>query len=297
MDKLYGSLEAGGTKFVCAVGNENYDVVDKIQFKTTTPDETLEQTIAFFKKYDNLVSLSIGSFGPIDIDHSSTTYGYITNTPKPYWSNTDVVKPLQDALNVPIYFTTDVNSSAYGEKYALSKLSKKADTLVYFTIGTGIGAGVIQNNDFIGGIGHLEMGHILVSKHLHDIQKNFKGVCPFHDGCLEGMACGPSLKARTGISGEEIDPSNPVWDDEAYYLAQAALNVTVSFRPDVIVFGGGVMSNDYMIKKVKEQFLKLLNHYIPIPPIDDYIVTPVVKGNGSATLGNFILAKKLLESK
>lgn len=294
MDKLYGSLEAGGTKFVCAVGNENFEVVDKIQFKTTTPDETLEQTIAFFKKYENLVSLSIGSFGPIDIDHNSKTYGYITNTPKPYWSNTDVVKPLHDALNVPIYFTTDVNSSAYGEKYALSKLNKKADTLVYFTIGTGIGAGVIQNNRFIEGIGHLEMGHFMVSKHPYDIQNNFKGICPFHDGCLEGMAAGPSLKARTGISGENIDPSDPVWDVEAYYLAQAALNVTVSFRPDVIVFGGGVMSNDYMIKKVKDQFLKLLNNYIPIPPIDDYIVTPVVQGNGSATLGNFILAKELI---
>ena len=296
MDKLYGSLEAGGTKFVCAVGNENFEVVDKIQFKTTTPDETLEQTITFFKKYENLVSLSIGSFGPIDIDHNSKTYGYITNTPKPYWSNTDVVKPLHDALNVPIFFTTDVNSSAYGEKYALSKLNKKADTLVYFTIGTGIGAGVIQNNRFIGGIGHLEMGHFMVSKHPYDIQNNFKGICPFHDGCLEGMAAGPSLKARTGISGENIDPSDPVWDVEAYYLAQAALNVTVSFRPDVIVFGGGVMSNDYMIKKVKDQFLKLLNNYIPIPPIDDYIVTPVVQGNGSATLGNFILAKELIDT-
>ncbi len=296
MDKLYGSLEAGGTKFVCAVGNENFEVVDKVQFKTTTPEETLEQTIAFFKKYENLVSLSIGSFGPIDIDPNSKTYGYITNTPKPYWSNTDVVKPLYDALNVPIYFTTDVNSSAYGEKYALTKLNKKANTLVYFTIGTGIGAGVIQNNNFIGGIGHLEMGHFLISKHPEDIKNNFKGVCPFHDGCLEGMACGPSLKARTGISGEEIDPSHPVWDIEAYYLAQAALNVTVSFRPDVIVFGGGVMSNDYMIKKVKEQFLKLLNNYIPVPPIDDYIVTPVVKGNGSATLGNFILAKELIDA-
>ncbi len=296
MDKLYGSLEAGGTKFVCAVGNENFEVVDKIQFKTTTPDETLEQTITFFKKYENLVSLSIGSFGPIDIDHNSKTYGYITNTPKPYWSNTDVVKPLHDALNVPIFFTTDVNSSAYGEKYALSKLNKKADTLVYFTIGTGIGGGVIQNNRFIGGIGHLEMGHFMVSKHPYDIQNNFKGICPFHDGCLEGMAAGPSLKARTGISGENIDPSDPVWDVEAYYLAQAALNVTVSFRPDVIVFGGGVMSNDYMIKKVKDQFLKLLNNYIPIPPIDDYIVTPVVQGNGSATLGNFILAKELIDT-
>ncbi len=296
MDKLYGSLEAGGTKFVCAVGNENFEVVDKTQFKTTTPSETLEQTIAFFKKFTNLVSLSIGSFGPIDIDKSSKTYGYITNTPKPYWSNTDVVKTLQDALNVPIYFTTDVNSSAYGESYALKKLNKKADSLVYFTIGTGIGAGVIQNNEFIGGIGHLEMGHFLISKHPLDVEHKFKGVCPYHDGCLEGMACGPSLQARTGIRGELLEMDNPVWNVEAYYLAQAALNVTVSFRPNVIIFGGGVMSNEVLVKKVKDEFLKLLNGYLPIPPIDEYIITPTVKGNGSATLGNFILAKELLKN-
>ena len=291
MDKLYGSLEAGGTKFVCAVGDKEFNVVEKLQFKTTTPIETLNNAIEFFKKFDNLVSLAIGSFGPIDIDKSSKTYGYIASTPKPNWSNTDVVGTLQKALNIPIYFTTDVNSSAYGEMYA----RKDINTLVYFTIGTGIGAGVITNNHFIGELGHPEIGHIYVNKHPVDLKNDFNGICPYHDGCLEGMAAGPSIEKRCGIRGENILSDDPVWDIEAYYIAQSAVYATVTFRPQVIVYGGGVFSNDFMLKKVKEEFEKLLNNYLPIPNVDDYIVTPAIENNGSATLGNFVLAKKLIE--
>ena len=291
MNKLYGSLEAGGTKFVCAVGDKEFNVVEKLQFKTTTPIETLNNAIEFFKKFDNLVSLAIGSFGPIDIDKSSKTYGYITSTPKPNWSNTDVVGTLQKALNIPVYFTTDVNSSAYGEMYA----RKDINTLVYFTIGTGIGAGVITNNHFIGELGHPEIGHIYVNKHPVDLKNDFKGICPYHDGCLEGMAAGPSIEKRCGIRGENILSDDPVWDIEAYYIAQSAVYATVTFRPQVIVYGGGVFSNDFMLKKVKEEFKKLLNNYLPIPNVDDYIVTPAIENNGSATLGNFVLAKKLIE--
>ena len=291
MNKLYGSLEAGGTKFVCAVGDEEFNVVENLQFKTTTPIETLNNAIEFFKKFDNLVSLAIGSFGPIDIDKNSKTYGYITSTPKPNWSNTDVVGTLQKALNIPIYFTTDVNSSAYGEMYA----RKDINTLVYFTIGTGIGAGVITNNHFIGELGHPEIGHIYVNKHPVDLKNDFKGICPYHDGCLEGMAAGPSIEKRCGIRGENILSDDPVWDIEAYYIAQSAVYATVTFRPQVIVYGGGVFSNDFMLKKVKEEFKKLLNNYLPIPNVDDYIVTPAIENNGSATLGNFVLAKKLIE--
>ncbi len=289
MDKLYGSLEAGGTKFICAVGNENFEVVEKVQFPTTTPKETLIACIQFFTKFENLVGLSIGSFGPIDIDLDSKTYGYITNTPKPNWANVDVVGTLKNALEIPVYFTTDVNSSAYGEMVA----RKDINTLVYYTIGTGIGAGVIQNGKFVGGLGHPEMGHYYVSKHPLDIKHDFKGVCPYHDGCLEGMAAGPSLEARMGIRGENIDKDSPVWDVQAYYIAQAAIQATVTFRPDVIVFGGGVMSQEHMLERVRKQFVTLLNGYLPTPKVEDYIVTPAVSNNGSATFGNFVLAKQI----
>lgn len=290
MTRLYGSLEAGGTKFVCAVGNEELEVVEKVQFPTTTPEETLAQTIAFFQQFDNLAALAIGTFGPADIDESSETYGYITSTPKPNWADTDVVGPLKEALKVPIYFTTDVNSSAYGE--ALVRDGVKS--LVYYTIGTGIGAGAIQNGQFIGGISHAEAGHTYVAKHAGDA--DFDGVCPFHKGCLEGLAAGPSLEARTGIRGENIPLDSDVWDKQAYYIAQAAVQATLFMRPEVIVFGGGVMAQDHMLKRVHEQFETLLNQYVPTPPVADYIVTPAIAGNGSATYGNFALAKSLVDA-
>lgn len=290
MTRLYGSLEAGGTKFVCAVGNEELEVVEKVQFPTTTPEETLAQTIAFFQQFDNLAALAIGTFGPADIDESSETYGYITSTPKPNWADTDVVGPLKEALKVPIYFTTDVNSSAYGE--ALVRDGVKS--LVYYTIGTGIGAGAIQNGQFIGGISHAEAGHTYVAKHPGDA--DFDGVCPFHKGCLEGLAAGPSLEARTGIRGENIPLDSDVWDKQAYYIAQAAVQATLFMRPEVIVFGGGVMAQDHMLKRVHEQFETLLNQYVPTPPAADYIVTPAIAGNGSATYGNFALAKSLVQA-
>ncbi len=293
MNKLYGSIEAGGTKFICAVGNEQFEVIKKVQFPTTTPNEILDACIQFFAQFDHLMGISIGSFGPIDIDINSKTYGYITNTPKPNWSNVDVVGKLKEALHLPIYFTTDVNSSAYGEMFAYQQAGKEIDTLVYYTIGTGIGAGVVQKDEFIGGIGHPEMGHFYVSKHPLDLEHSFKGVCPYHDGCLEGMASGPSLEARVGVRGEYISKDSPVWDVQAYYIAQAAIQATVSFRPDVIVFGGGVMAQDHMIQRVRKNFIELLNGYLPIPEIESYIVQSAVEENGSATLGNFVLAKKV----
>ena len=239
MTKLYGSLEAGGTKFVCAVGDEQFQVVEKTQFPTTTPYETIERTVEFFKRYEErLAGIAIGSFGPIDIDQNSSTYGYITSTPKPHWSNIDLLGLIAKEFNIPFYFTTDVNSSAFGE----TLVRKGVKSLVYYTIGTGIGAGAIQNGEFIGGLGHSE-----------------------------------------------------VWDVQAYYIAQAAVQATLLYRPQVIVFGGGVMAQEHMLNRVREKFVGLMNNYLPTPDVKEYIVTPAVAENGSATLGNFALARKVSE--
>ncbi|MGT2924869.1 fructokinase ScrK [Streptococcus caviae] len=292
MSKLYGSVEAGGTKFVCAVGDEQFQIVEKVQFPTTTPYETIEKTVDFFKRFEaDLASVAIGSFGPIDIDPNSETYGYITSTPKPNWANVDLVGLMSKDFKIPFYFTTDVNSSAYGETIA----RPKAKSLVYYTIGTGIGAGAIQNGEFIGGVGHTEAGHTYLALHPSDAANDFYGTCPFHKGCLEGLAAGPSLEARTGIRGELIEQNSDVWDIQAYYIAQAAIQATVLYRPQVIVFGGGVMAQEHMLRRVREKFTSLLNDYLPVPDVKDYIVTPAVAENGSATLGNFALAKKISE--
>lgn len=284
--KRYGSVEAGGTKFICAVGNENNEIIISEAIPTTTYEETIKKVIVFFEK-NRVDALAIGSFGPVDLDISSEQYGCILNTPKQGWTNVNIVLPIQKALNIPIFFTTDVNSSAYGEMYL-----NGCNNLVYYTIGTGIGGSAIQNGVFIGGIGHPEMGHQLIKKHPLDV--NFNGVCPLHGDCLEGLASGPSIEARTGKKGQELEINSTVWDIQAYYIAQAILNTTLVIRPELVIVGGGVMSQHHMLDRIKMHFKKLLNNYVTIENIDKYIKTPSVENNGSATIGNFLLAKKLI---
>lgn len=284
---LLGSVEAGGTKFVCAVGNEDYRIQDITQFPTTTPEETLQKTIDYFKQFPELKAISVASFGPIEIRHSSPKYGYITKTPKPGWSDTNFVGTLQKELNMPIYWTTDVNGSAYGE-YVLSTLfNQKIHSLVYYTIGTGVGAGAVIDGKFVGETGHTEMGHIRLKRHPDDL--DFKGICPFHGDCLEGLVSGPTFEARTGKKGKDVPHSDHVWDIMAYYVAQAALDTTLMFRPAKIIFGGGVVSEDFLVK-VRAQFKELLNDYVEVGDLDKYITMPLAKNNGSATVGNFALA-------
>lgn len=284
--KRFGSVEAGGTKFICAVGNENNEIIISEAIPTTTYEETIKKVIVFFEK-NRVDALAIGSFGPVDLDISSEQYGCILNTPKQGWTNVNIVLPIQKALNIPIFFTTDVNSSAYGEMHL-----NGCNNLVYYTIGTGIGGSAIQNGVFIGGIGHPEMGHQLIKKHPLDV--NFNGVCPLHGDCLEGLASGPSIEARTGKKGQELEINSTVWDIQAYYIAQAILNTTLVIRPELVIVGGGVMSQHHMLDRIKMHFKKLLNNYVTIENIDKYIKTPSVENNGSATIGNFLLAKNLL---
>ena len=195
------------------------------------------------------------------------------------------------ALNVPMYFTTDVNSSAYGEVVARNNAGGRIENLVYYTIGTGIGAGVVQRGEFIGGVGHPEMGHYYVAKHPMDEEKNLTASVLSTRAVWKALRLVQVLKL-VQVFVENIELNSSVWDVQAYYIAQAAVNATVTFRPDVIVFGGGVMAQQHMLDRVREKFAALLNGYLPVPDVRDYIV-PAVAGNGSATLGNFVLAKSV----
>lgn len=287
MTMLLGSIEAGGTKMVCAVGNTNYQIKDSIHIPTTTPEETLGKIIDYFKQFDNLSAIGIASFGPIEIRCSSPKYGYITDTPKPGWSNVDFVGPIKKALNVPIAWTTDVNGSAYGEYLMATLFNRRIHSLVYFTVGTGVGGGAVIDGHFVGEQGHTEMGHIRVKRHPDDL--DFKGICPFHGDCLEGLISGPTFDARLGKPGKEVPLTDHVWDILAYYVAQAALDTTLMYRPAQIVFGGGVISEPFL-KKVRVEFKKLLNDYVEVGDLDQYITMPMAKNNGSATIGDFALA-------
>lgn len=286
---MYGAIEAGGTKFVCAIGNENLEIVEQVSFPTTTPIETMRLVKEFFDKYlDNLKSIGVGSFGPIDVNTTSETYGFITTTPKENWRNYNYLGTLKSYFNVPMALTTDVNAAAYGEY--IKGYEKKISNIVYFTIGTGIGGGGILNGELIEGFSHPEMGHMKVVPHPKD---TYKGNCPFHGNCLEGMAAGPAIEKRNGVKGQDLSEEDSFWEIEADYIAQCMYNTTLMLSPDVIVLGGGVMQQDHLVKKVRSQFEHMLKGYVQIPEIDRYIVTPKL-GQQSGIIGGLALAEKAL---
>lgn len=285
---LLGSIEAGGTKFVCAVGNQDYQILDSAVFPTTTPGETIGQCLDWFDQYkDDLRAIGVASFGPIEIRQNSPKYGFITNTPKKGWQDTDFVGPLKEHFDLPIAWTTDVNGSAYGEFVLATLFNQRVNSLIYYTIGTGVGAGEVIDGHFVGELGHPEVGHIRLKRHPDDL--DFKGICPYHGDCLEGLVSGPTFQARLGKSGRDVPLTNHVWDIMAYYVAQAALDSTLMFRPDKIVFGGGVVSEGFL-KKVRREFKQLLNDYVDVGDVEKYITMPLAKNNGSATIGDFALA-------
>ncbi len=285
----FGSIEAGGTKFVCAVGNEKYEILDSVRIPTTTPTETINKCIEYFEKFDDLTAMSIASFGPIEIRTESPKYGYITDTPKPNWSNTNFLGAMKKRFKIPIFWTTDVNGSAYGEYITSIKSHNPLQTLVYYTFGTGIGGGVINEGQFLGHQGHPEAGHVYLQRHPQDL--DFTGLCPYHHNCLEGLAAGPTFDARCGKPGKDVPYDDPAWDIVAFYIAQAVVQATLFIRPQRIILGGGVISEP-VITKVREQFKKLFQDYVNVGDLDYYITMPAVPENGSATVGNFALAAR-----
>lgn len=290
-DKFVGSIEAGGTKFILGVQNiETKEVVATKRVATTTPEETLGECVKFFKE-NSVSALGIGSFGPLDINPNSKTFGYITSTPKANWPNVEVKGVFERELGIPAVMTTDVNASCYGEYIARGRDNTK--TYLYITIGTGIGGGAIQEGHFIGYSNHPEMGHMFLTKREDD--KDFEGVCPFHGSkCAEGLASGPTIKARLGIPGEKVERSNKVFDLISYYVAQMLYNTYLTIRPDKMIVGGSVLTEEDL-KVVRKYFGEFMNDYVQTPDLDELICTPAVENNGSATLGCFELAKNLLK--
>ncbi|AOT70624.1 ROK family protein [Geosporobacter ferrireducens] len=285
---MLAAVEAGGTKFVCAVGDDDFKILDKISFSTTYPEETLQRIFDFFDTCGNLKAIGIGSFGPIDINKDSKTYGYITSTPKTNWRNFNFLGAMKRHYDIPIGWTTDVNAACLGE-YEVGSASDNSSCL-YLTVGTGIGGGAILNGKIVEGFGHTEMGHIIIRNHPED---DFEGVCPFHKNCLEGLAAGPSIEKRYGIKAQNLDADHKVWRMIAYYLAQALMNYTLILRPEKIILGGGVMNQARMIDLVREEFSLLLANYVETPDLDSYIVTPSL-GDHAAIVGGLILAQRIL---
>lgn len=287
---LYGGMEGGGTKFVCAVGTGPDHLVDEVRIPTTSPDETLDRAVAFFKKHDP-TAIGIASFGPVDLNPASATYGSITATPKPGWSHTDVLGHFKHAFDIPLVFETDVNAAAFGE-YCWLPENHALDSLVYFTIGTGIGAGIILHRQLIHGLTHPEAGHMPLP---HDWEKDpFPGGCPFHGDCFEGLANGPAMALRWHRPAETLPEGHPAWDLEATYIALALVNVICMLSPERIVLGGGVMQHQALFPLIRQKVREVLNGYIVSPifagEMEDVIVPPGL-GKRSGILGALAMAK------
>lgn len=291
---LWGGIEAGGTKFICAVGTGPDDLRAEARFATTTPEETLGRAIDFFRaavrEHGDLAGLGIASFGPVDLDPASTTWGYVTTTPKPGWAGTDLAGTMSRALGVPVAIDTDVNGAALGEQRWGAALG--LDTCVYVTVGTGIGGGGLVAGELMHGLLHPEMGHMVVPRHPRD---TFDGLCPFHGDCLEGLASGPALEARTGIRGEALADDHPVWAIEAHYLAVLAANLTLILSPQRLILGGGVMRRPRLFDLVRRGLRERLAGYLKTPEIlehiDRYLVPPLL-GDRAGVLGAIALASR-----
>jgi fructokinase len=285
---LFGGIEAGGTKWVCAIGSGPEDLRETVSFPTTGPTETIARAADFFESNGPLAALGIGSFGPIDIRR-----GLITTTPKPGWAGTAVVAALSAALDVPIGLDTDVNAAALGEHRWGAAVG--LDTFSYLTVGTGIGGGGMANGHLIHGLLHPEVGHMRIP---HDRERDsFDGVCPYHGDCLEGLASGNAIRARWGRRPEEI-PNEQAWVLEGEYLALGLVNVICTLSPQRIIVGGGVMNQPSLLPIVRSRVRELAAGYLDASElgdgIDDYIVRPAL-GDRAGVLGALELGRRAAE--
>jgi fructokinase len=290
--RIFGAVEAGGTKFVVAIGNERGEILAHERFPTTDPGSTLAATSAFLRRgatLGALAAIGVGSFGPVELDRSSARYGFITKTPKPGWGGTDIAGTLAREFACPVGFDTDVNAAALAEHRWGA--ARDVDNLVYLTIGTGIGGGVIVNGAPIHGLMHPEIGHIYPRRHPLDV--GFEGVCPFHRDCLEGVASGPAIAARSGASLQQLEETHIQWQIEADYLGQLCAQLVMTISPQRIVMGGGVMTQLRLLPLIRERMDHWLGGYIDRSEIRAgavrYVVAPEL-GDRAGVLGALALA-------
>lgn len=290
-----GALEAGGTKMVLAIYQEDGTKLEEITLPTLEPAETLPRMTGFFRDHQ-VDALGVGSFGPLDLNPQSETYGYITSTPKLAWRNVPLLKELLDGRDIPAAIDTDVNAAILAEKELGA--ARGCDNAVYITIGTGVGGGVLTNGKPVHGMLHPEVGHMLLRPHPED--PNPRGVCPYHDGCLEGLAAGPAIGARIQGDAKALPDDHPTFAIEAYYLAQMCVNLIVTLSPERIILGGGVMQRQALLPLIRQETQRLLGGYVQtrqvLEHMDQYIVAPELFPL-SGLVGSYLLGLKALKGE
>lgn len=288
---ILGAIEAGGTKFVLAIGTAYNAILAQTQIPTTTPQETLKRTIDWFEAQGPVPAMGIASFGPVEIDPASAKWGYITDTPKPGWSQTNFAGVISDALCCPVGFDTDVNGAAIGEY--LYGAARGCDVAIYVTVGTGIGGGAIVGGQTVKGVRHPEMGHVIIKRHPQD--NDFIGGCPVHGDCLEGLASGPAIKARWGASLSELAPDHVAHDIIADYLAQLCQSLIAFYSPQRIILGGGVLQTCGLMDRIRVRATAHAGSYFGVDA--GKIVVPPGLGTYSGIAGAFDLARRQLHAQ
>ena len=290
-----GALEAGGTKMVLAVYTEDGQELERKTIPTEAPETTLPEMTAFFRDHA-IDALGVAAFGPVDLNPASETYGTITTTPKLSWRNVPLLKTLLDGRDIPAAVDTDVNAAVIAE--VEMGAARGCENAVYVTVGTGIGGGVYAGGKTIHGLLHPEVGHMLLAPHPDDPIP--QGVCPYHRGCLEGLAAGPAIAARVGGDARNLPDDHPTFAIEAYYLAQMCANLILTVSPQRILLGGGVMQRTALLPMVRKETQRLLGGYVASPMvnerIDEYIVSPALFPV-SGLVGAYLLGKRALMEK
>jgi len=282
-----GAIEAGGTKFVCGIGDETGAVFERVSFPTERPEQTISRVLAFFEGKD-VEAIGIGTFGPIGLNPSRPDYGRLTTTPKPGWSGFPFLDTMKRSFDIPMGWDTDVNAAAYGE--TVWGAARGLNSCVYYTIGTGIGVGVYAEGRLIHGLVHPEGGHVPTRRHPDD---RYEGNCPYHGDCLEGMAAGPAIEKRWSVRGSELGENHPAWAIEAFYIGQAVTGAILMLSPEKVILGGGVMHQKQLLPMIRGEVRKQLNGYVSASAladdIDSYIVPPGLGDNaglcGALALG------------
>jgi len=272
---------------VCLIGDETGKITERATFSTLTPAETVPALIDFFRPR-GVEALGIGSFGPLELNRQDRRWGYITSTPKLAWRDFDLAGAFSRALGIPVGLDTDVNAAAMAE--ARLGAARGLESCVYLTVGTGIGGGVYLGGKPLHGLVHPEFGHIPLRSHPDDPTP--KGFCPYHTGCLEGLANGPAISERWGKPGRALPPDHPAWPLEAFYLAQACMAAILTLSPHRIVMGGGVMHQTQLFPMIHSATLELLGGYVQheriLDQIADYIVPPGL-GDDAGGVGSLLL--------
>lgn len=283
---LYGALEAGGTKMVLAVSDERLNMLDRLTLPTKTPSETMPAMIDFFRER-RVDALGVGTFGPVNLHADSPDYGTITATPKLAWRGYPLLRAFREALHIPCAIDTDVNAAALGE--VTLGAGRGVKNCVYVTVGTGIGGGVYSEGSLVHGLLHPEVGHFYVSPHPDDPMP--QGMCPYHGACLEGMASGPAIEKRWGVTARELPADHTAWRLEAYYLAQMCQTLLTIVSPEKIILGGGVMGQKQLFPMVRAETKRLLNGYLSGLEDFDALIVPPDCYPDSGLMGALLLAQ------